>query len=210
MDKKGILLIVSGFAGSGKGTLMKELTSRYDNYALSISATTRQPRPGEVDGKDYFFIEKEKFEAMIESGELLEHACYVGNYYGTPKAFVEKMLSEGKDVILEIETQGALKVKEQIPDALLLFVMPPTVPEIYNRLKKRGTEDEEVIRKRMERGEQEARAILAYDFLVVNDDLEECVLRLHYTVQSAKYSVSRNLGFISNIQQQFHDYLKGE
>lgn len=210
MDKKGILLIVSGFAGSGKGTLMKELTSRYDNYALSISATTRQPRPGEVDGKDYFFIEKEKFEAMIENGEFLEHACYVGNYYGTPKAFVEKMLSEGKDVILEIETQGALKVKEQIPDALLLFVMPPTVPEIYNRLKKRGTEDEEVIRKRMERGEQEARAILAYDFLVVNDDLDECVLRLHYTVQSAKYSVSRNLGFISNIQQQFHDYLKGE
>lgn len=210
MDKKGILLIVSGFAGSGKGTLMKELTSRYDNYALSISATTRQPRPGEVDGKDYFFIEKEKFEAMIENGELLEHACYVGNYYGTPKAFVEKMLSEGKDVILEIETQGALKVKEQIPDALLLFVMPPTVPEIYNRLKKRGTEDEEVIRKRMERGEQEAGAILAYDFLVVNDDLDECVLRLHYTVQSAKYSVSRNLGFISNIQQQFHDYLKGE
>ena len=210
MDKKGILLIVSGFAGSGKGTLMKELTSRYDNYALSISATTREARPGEADGKDYFFIARDKFEEMIEKGELLEHACYVGNYYGTPRAFVEKMLDEGKDVILEIETQGALKVKEILPDALLLFVLPPSVPEIYKRLKKRGTETEEIIRKRMERGEQEARDMLAYDFLVVNDDLEECVTRLHYTVQSAKYSISRNLGFISDIQQQFHDYLKGE
>ena len=210
MDKKGILLIVSGFAGSGKGTLMKRLTDQYDNYALSISATTRAPREGEVDGQHYFFVTKERFEEMIDNGELLEHACYVGNYYGTPKAFVQEQLAAGKDVILEIETQGALKVKEQMPDALLLFVMPPTVPEIYNRLKKRGTETEEVIRKRMERGEQESRDILAYDFLVVNDDLEECVKRLHYTVQSAKYSISRNLGFISDIQQQFHEFLKGE
>lgn len=210
MDRKGILLIVSGFAGSGKGTLMGELTSRYDNYALSISATTRSPRVGEVDGQHYFFVEKSKFESMIENGELLEYACYVNNYYGTPRAFVEKKLNEGKDVILEIETQGALKVKEQFPDALLLFVLPPTVSEVYKRLKKRGTENEEVIRKRMERGEQEARDILAYDFLVVNDDLDECVKRLHYTVQSAKYSISRNLEFISEIQQQFHEYLKGE
>lgn len=210
MNNRGILLIVSGFAGSGKGTLMKELTSRYDNYALSVSATTRNPRPGEEDGREYFFKTKEEFEKMIEDGELLEHACYVGNYYGTPKAFVEAQLNAGKDVILEIEVQGGLQVKEKVPEALLLFVMPPTVQEIYNRLKKRGTETEEVILKRMKRGSEEAVDLLKYDYLVVNDDLNECVERLHHTVQCAKYSINRNMDFISDIQQQFKDYLKGE
>jgi len=210
MNKKGILLIVSGFAGSGKGTLMKELTSRYDNYALSVSATTRNPRPGEVDGREYFFKTKVEFEQMIENDELLEHASYVGNYYGTPRAFVESQLESGKDVILEIEVQGGLQVKEKMPEALLLFVMPPTVQEIYNRLKKRGTETEDVIMKRMARGKEEAVALLKYDYLVVNDDLDESVQRLHYTIQSAKYSISRNKDFISDIQQQFNDFLKGE
>ena len=210
MYNRGILLVVSGFAGSGKGTLMTELTKRYDNYALSVSATTRAPRPGEIDGKHYFFVTKEKFEEMVDKGELLEHACYVGNYYGTPKAFVEKQLSEGKDVILEIDIQGGLQIKKLMPDALLLFVMPPNVQEIYNRLKKRGTEDEPTIQKRMARGREEAELLKQYDFLVVNDDLEECTKRLHYTVQNCKYSISRNMDFISDIQQQFDDFLKNQ
>ena len=147
--KKGILLILSGFAGSGKGTIVKELLKGYDNYALSVSATTRSPRPGEEDGREYFFKTVEEFEAMIAADKLLEHARYVDNYYGTPAEYVEEMLNSGKDVILEIEQQGALQIKEKRPDALLLFVMPPSVEEVYNRLKLRGTENEETIMKRM-------------------------------------------------------------
>lgn len=204
---KGILLIVSGFAGSGKGTVMKKLTSEYDNYALSISATTRNPRPGEEDGREYFFKTKEEFEAMVERGELLEHACYVGNYYGTPKPYVDKMLSEGKDVILEIEIQGGLQVKEKCKDALLIFMMPPTVEEIYNRLKKRGTEDEEVIAKRMKRASEEIEEVSKYDFIMINDDVDECVKDIHELVQSAKWSTDRRSDVIESFKTQFVDFL---
>lgn len=207
MNTKGILLVVSGFAGSGKGTLMKEMVSRYDNYALSVSATTRNPRPGEQDGREYFFVTKEKFENMIEAGELLEYACYVGNYYGTPRRYVEKMLDEGKDVILEIETQGGLNIKKIFPEALLLFVMPPSVEEIYNRLKGRGTETEEIIMERMTRGADESFEIPKYDYLVINDEIDECVTRLHNTVQDAKYSTRRNMEFIEDVQEQFKKFL---
>lgn len=208
LNQKGILLIVSGYAGSGKGTLMKELTSQYDNYALSISATTRNPRPGEVDGREYFFKTKEEFEEMIEHDQLLEHACYVGNYYGTPREYVDRMLDEGKDVILEIEMQGAFLVKEKRPDALLIFVMPPTVEEIYNRLKKRGTEDEETIMKRMRRGSEEALGVCKYDYIMVNDIVEDCVQRLHNVVQSAKYQTSRNVEFLESVKEEFDEFLK--
>lgn len=208
ISNKGILLIVSGFAGSGKGTIMKQLTSMYDNYALSISATTRAPRKGEEDGREYFFKTREEFESMIAADELLEHAQYVGNYYGTPKEYVEKMLAQGKDVILEIEIQGALLVKEKRPDALLIFVMPPSVEEVYNRLKKRGTEDEEVIMKRMRRGSQEVLDIDKYDYLLINDDLDECVGRLHSIVQGCKNQMSRNEEFINDVKRQFDDFLK--
>lgn len=207
LNKKGILLIVSGYAGSGKGTLMKELTSRYDNYALSISATTRSPRPGEEDGREYFFKSKEEFENMIENDMLLEHACYVGNYYGTPKEYVDKMLNEGKDVILEIEMQGAFLVKEKRPEALLIFVMPPNVEEIYNRLKKRGTEDEETIMKRMRRGSEEALGVCKYDYIMINDVIDECVEAIHAVVQSSKYQTSRNAAFLDDVKDQFEAFL---
>ena len=210
MNKKGVLLVVSGFAGSGKGTIMKELLAKYDNYALSISATTRAPRPGEAEGVHYFFKTHEEFEKMIENDELLEHAQYVGNYYGTPKAYVEKQLDAGKDVILEIDVQGGLNVRRVYPDAMLIFVLPPDVKEIKRRLEKRGTESEEVIKKRMERGRDEAEIITQYDYLMVNDDLDECVKRLHYTVQSARCTVKRNLDFIEDIKNQFTEFLKGE
>lgn len=210
MNDKGILLVVSGFAGSGKGTIMKELISKYDNYALSISATTRKPREGEQEGVHYFFKTKEEFEQMIEKGEFLEYANYVGNYYGTPRAYVEQQLNSGKDVILEIEVQGGLNVRKIYPDAMLVFVLPPNVAEIRNRLKKRGTESDDVILKRMERGSEEAEIIGQYDYLMINDNLDECVRRLHYTVQSARCAVKRNLDFVEDIKNQFAEFLKGE
>ena len=134
MKEKGILIVVSGFSGSGKGTIMRELLKKYDNYALSVSATTRAPRPGEEEGREYFFKSTEEFEKMIAKDELIEYARYVDNYYGTPRVYVEEQLEAGKDVVLEIEIQGALKVKEKFPDTLLLFVTPPSAQELRSRL----------------------------------------------------------------------------
>ena len=160
MEKRGILIVVSGFSGAGKGTLMKELLSRYpEDYALSISATTRSPREGEKNGREYFFKTKDEFEKMIAKGELIEYAKYVENYYGTPRSYVETKLAEGKDVILEIEIQGALKVKEAFPDTLLLFVTPPTAGELRSRLVGRGTETMDVIESRMRRACEEAEGM---------------------------------------------------
>ena len=165
MNHQGILVVVSGFSGAGKGTLMKELLKRYDNYALSISATTRAPREGETDGKEYFFVTKEQFEKMRDERKLIEYAQYVNNYYGTPKEYVEQKMAEGKDVILEIEIQGALKVKKRFPDALLLFVTPPSAEELRRRLVGRGTETLEVINARLARAAEEASGMEAYDYL---------------------------------------------
>ncbi|MBR4759550.1 MAG: guanylate kinase, partial [Lachnospiraceae bacterium] len=133
-DKQGTLVVISGFSGAGKGTLVKKLVEEHDNYALSVSMTTRDPRPGEVDGVHYHFSKDEDFERLIAEGGLIEYAGYCGHYYGTPKAFVEEKLAEGKDVILEIEIQGAQKVRRQFPQAVLLFVMPPSGAELYRRL----------------------------------------------------------------------------
>ena len=148
---KGILVVVSGFSGAGKGTVMKRLLEKYNDYALSISVTTRNPRPGEEDGREYFFRTKEEFEKLIKEDALIEYAQYVENYYGTPRSYVEEQLQAGKNVILEIEIQGAMKVKEKIPEALLVFVTPPTVEELEKRLKGRGTETAQVIAERLAR-----------------------------------------------------------
>ena len=183
MNHQGSLVVVSGFSGAGKGTLMKELLKRYDNYALSISATTRAPREGETDGKEYFFVTKEQFEKMRDERKLIEYAQYVNNYYGTPKEYVEQKMAEGKDVILEIEIQGALKVKKRFPDALLLFVTPPSAEELRRRLVGRGTETLEVINARLARAAEEASGMEAYDYLLVNDDLDRCVEEMHNLIQ---------------------------
>ncbi len=206
MRHKGILIVVSGFSGAGKGTLMKRLVQDYDNYALSISATTRSPRPGEEDGREYFFLQKEQFEQKIAENGLIEYARYCDNYYGTPRKYVEEQLAQGKDVILEIEIQGALKVKKQYPDALLLFVMPPSAAELRNRLVGRGTETPEVIEKRMHRAVEEAEGIENYEYLVVNDDLDACVRQLHEIIKAAHNTPLRNEEFIEKMRKE----LEGE
>ena len=206
MKRKGILIVVSGFSGAGKGTLVKKLVEEYDGYALSVSATTRQPRTGEQDGREYFFLQKEQFEQKIAENGLIEYACYCDNYYGTPREYVERQLADGKDVILEIEIQGALKIKEQYGDALLLFVMPPSVDELRHRLVGRGTETEEAIDKRMRRAAEEAEGIERYEYIVVNDDLETCVRQLHEIITAAHNTPNRNKELINNIRTE----LEGE
>ena len=148
MSDQGILVVVSGFSGAGKGTLIKAMVEKYHNYALSISATTRKPREGEEEGREYFFVTRDHFETMIKEEQLIEYAQYVNNYYGTPRQYVFQQMADGKDVILEIEIQGALKIKERFPDALLLFVMPPSADELKRRLVGRGPETMEVIDQR--------------------------------------------------------------
>ena len=202
MKRKGILIVVSGFSGAGKGTLMKKLMEEYDNYALSISMTTRNPRPGEEDGREYFFVTKEQFEEKIGQDGLVEYASYCGNYYGTPRVYVEQQLEAGKDVILEIEIQGALKIKEKFPTALLLFVMPPSAKERRRRLTGRGTETQEVIDQRMHRAMEEAQGIEQYDYIVINDQLEECVKELHAIIGAAHNTPFRNEEFINNMREE--------
>ena len=201
---QGILVVVSGFSGAGKGTLMKALLEKYHNYALSISATTRSPREGEQDGREYFFVTRDKFESMIEERELIEYAQYVNNYYGTPKEYVEQKMAEGKDVILEIEIQGALKVKKRFPDALLLFVTPPSAEELRRRLVGRGTETLEVINARLARAAEEASGMEAYDYLLINDDLDRCVEEMHQLIQLQHRKTSYHLDFLSKMREDLY------
>ena len=197
---RGILTVVSGFAGSGKGTVMKKLVEGHKEYALSVSATSRSPRPGEKEGISYFFKSREQFEEMIDNDELLEYAEYVGNYYGTPKDFVFSRMDEGKDVILEIELQGAMQIKERYPDTLLIFLTPPDARELFRRLKGRGTETDEVIEKRMRREDEEAQSIKNYDYLIINDNIDECVERVHEAIQTAHHTVRHEAEFIAKME----------
>ena len=207
MSRKGVLAVVSGFSGAGKGTLMKALLSEHaDQYALSISATTRGPREGEVDGREYFFKTKDQFEQMIAEDALIEHACYVGNYYGTPKSYVMEQLEAGKNVILEIEIQGALKVKERFPDTLLLFVTPPTAGELERRLRGRGTETDEVIKSRLKRAVEEAEFMDRYDYILVNDDLETCVQEMHELIQAQRHKTCQNQEFIVEMKEDLKQF----
>ncbi len=208
--EKGIITILSGFSGAGKGTVVKSLLSRHNNYALSISATTRKPRIGEEDGREYFFKTTEEFEKMISNNQLIEYASYVGNYYGTPKEYVESQLSQGKDIILEIELQGAMKVKEQNPDVVLVFVTPPSAKELKNRLVGRGTEDMDTINARLRRAVDESEFMDKYDYLLINDDLDECVEKLHQVIQSEHNSTKRNIERIKNIRKDIEIFSEGE
>ena len=210
MRRKGIIIVVSGFSGAGKGTLMKKLTEVYDTYALSVSMTTRAPRPGEQEGRDYFYVSREEFERRIGQDGFVEHAEYCGNYYGTPRDYVESQLEAGRDVILEIEIQGALEIKKKFPTALLLFVMPPSAAELKRRLTGRGTETEEVIERRLRRAVEEAQGIEQYEYIIVNDDLDTCVKEMHSLIQGAHDTPLRNKEFIGEIRSQLEELTKGE
>ena len=209
--QQGVLVVLSGFSGSGKGTIVQKLLERYGpSYALSVSATTRLPRTGEADGREYFFKTREEFEKMIEKNELIEYALYIENYYGTPKAYVEEQLKAGKDVILEIEIQGACKVKEKFPDALLLFVTPPDAPTLKARLEGRGTEDSKTIEARLSRAGEEAVYIVDYDYLIVNDDLDACVEEVHSIIRDEHQRVCRKQEFINRMKEELKSFSKGE
>ncbi len=206
MAEKGVLIVVSGFSGAGKGTIVKRITGENPNYALSISMTTREPREGEVEGKSYFFVSKERFEEAISNGELLEFATFVGNYYGTPRKYVEEMISQGKDVILEIEMQGAIQVKTRFPDAILIFVTPPSADELKRRLMERGTEDEATINKRMHRAYEESAFVDRYDYLLVNDDLDKCVEELHVLIEASHHKPGCSSGLLKKIHEELTIY----
>ena len=207
MMSKGKLIIVSGFSGAGKGTLMNAIMEQFDTYALSISATTRAPRPGEIEGVNYFYKTDDEFKKMIDNNELIEYAGYVGHYYGTPRKFVEEKLESGKDVFLEIEIQGAMKVKTQYPDAVLMFVTPPSAEELRSRLINRGTETMDVINARLERAIQEAEGVEAYDYIVINDNLQECVETVDKIVKSEHNRTDERMPLIQSIRSELADSL---
>lgn len=209
MKERGILTVISGFSGAGKGTLVRELIHRHGEYALSISMTTREPRPGERDGVEYYFTDKKNFEETIEKDGLIEYAVYCDNYYGTPKARVAEQLEAGKNVILEIEMQGALKIKEKFPESLLIFITAPSAAELKRRLEKRDTESAEVIERRLVRAAEESEGMDAYDYIVVNDNLDQCVEDVHSLVGAARMVPARKKELIAVIRDELRNYAKG-
>ncbi|MCD2492690.1 guanylate kinase [Lacrimispora sp. NSJ-141] len=210
MSKEGLILVVSGFSGVGKGTVVKHLLEKYDNYALSVSATTRAPREGETNGKEYFFMNEDEFSAMADSGQLIEYAGYVGHHYGTPREYVKRRLEAGVDIILEIEIQGALNVKRQYPDAVLVFVIPPDAATLKRRLVGRGTETLPVIEERLKRAVEESEGMEQYDYLLVNDDLETCVEELHQIMRCEHRKAGLNQELIDCIRDDLKRFVKGE
>ncbi|NLV89062.1 MAG: guanylate kinase [Tissierellia bacterium] len=189
---KGFLLIISGPAGTGKGTVCKELLKRNEDIVFSVSATTRQPRVGEVDGVNYYFVSKEKFESMIENNEFLEYAYVHTNYYGTPKKFVMDQIEKGEIVLLEIDVQGALQIKKNFSEAVFIFLLPPTMEELKNRIVKRGTETEEDINRRYENAFKEIDFVGNYDYFVINDVVEDAVSDIEAIIKAEKLRVKRH------------------
>ena len=200
-NRKGLLLVISGPAGVGKGTINLSLISRNSDIRMSVSATTRQPRPGEIDGVHYFFKTEEEFQKMIESGAFLEYMrVFNTHYYGTPKSFVEQELAEGRSVILEIDVQGAMRVKAAYPDAVLIFIAPPSMSELKSRLIHRGTESSEAIDRRFETAYQEMKYIDRYDYVVVNDILDLAIARTEDIIVAERCKVSRNGELIEKLK----------
>jgi len=198
MERRGMLVIISGPSGSGKGTVVSRLEN--DDYALSISMTTRQKRPTEVDGKDYFFCTKEEFIEQRDNDQLLEHAEFVGNMYGTPKRYVEDQIARGKAVILEIDVIGALQVKEKFEDSVLIFLMPPTLKELSRRLINRNTEDAETIKRRLKRSKKDMEYVEEYDYLVINEEVSDAVLKIHTIINGEYLKPHRNLSYLKKFE----------
>jgi guanylate kinase len=198
---KGLLLVISAPSGGGKGTILKELFKRDPNLVMSVSATTRSPRPGEEHGTHYYFTDKPSFEKMIENGEMLEHAEYCGNYYGTPAAPVEQWREEGRDVVLEIEVQGGAQIREIVPDAVSIFILPPSMAVLEKRLRGRGTENEETIQKRLSTAREEIPCAKDYEYIVYNDALEDAVDEIQAIIRAEKLKFSRNTNSIERVLQ---------
>lgn len=205
--KRGSLIVISGFSGVGKGTVVKRLVSDF-GYNLSVSATTRSPRDGEVNGREYYFMDRSEFENLIDYGGFIEWTQYVENYYGTPKKYVEEGLEAGRDIILEIEVMGALNVKEQFPDALLIFISAPSIAELKNRLAGRATESEETIIKRLKKATEEAEDMDKYDYVIVNDDLEECIRTVDSVIKSYGCRRDNQLDYIAGIKEELAEIKK--
>lgn len=199
MNRKGILYVVSAPSGCGKGTILGEVFKDQKNVFYSVSATTRAPREGETDGVHYYFLTKDKFKEMVSKGEMLEYAEYCENMYGTPRLPVEEKLNAGIDVILEIETDGALQVKKVLPEAVMIFILPPSVKELKRRLLKRGSEEEETINKRVNRAVYEIKNADKYDYIVMNDELEEAVADFKAVIKAAKFEKNKNLNLIYEV-----------
>lgn len=207
MTRKGMIIVLSGFSGAGKGTIMKNLLKAHPGqYHLSISATTRQKRQGEEDGREYFFKTREEFDQMIADNQLLEYATFNGNSYGTPRSYVEQLVNEGKDVILEIEIQGALQIKKLYPEALLLFVMPPSADALKERLVGRGTETPDVIAQRLALSSKESQYMNGYDYLVINDQIENSVEQVHAIISCEHFKTARNEDTIDMIQKDLKKF----
>ena len=202
---RGTLTVISGFSGSGKGTIVRRLLSLRSTYTLSVSMTTRAPREGERDGVDYFFVSREAFETAVRQDGLLEHAEYVGNCYGTPRAWVNEQLDAGRDVLLEIEVQGGAQIRRIDPDAVLMFVTPPSAAELKARLTGRHTEDEDKIRQRLARAAEETQSIPDYDYLIVNDDLDECVRVVDEIIQNSRLRTARTRQFAEQLRRELEE-----
>ncbi len=201
-----MLIVLSGPSGVGKGTVRKEIFSQPgNNFDYSISMTTRKMRPGEVNGKDYFFVSKEEFENEIETGGMLEYAQYVDNYYGTPLKYVNEMLDAGKDVFLEIEVKGAMQVREKVPDGLFIFLTPPDLMELRQRIVHRGTDDLETINKRMHQAVAEIEMMQNYDYAVVNDEVPVAAEKIKTIIRAERWRVKR---FLPDYKKQLGDALK--
>ena len=201
MKPQGVLLVLSGPSGAGKGTICEQLRNKRKNLAYSVSATTRAPRKGEVDGRDYFFVTVEKFKEMIANNELLEYAEIYGNYYGTPRSYVMSILDEGRDVVLEIDPQGALQVKESFPDAVFVFVVPPSLDELSKRIYKRGTDSEEVIKRRLSAATSELAYASKYDYIVVNDEVEKATNKVSNILDAERNRAVRTFFIVNEICQ---------
>lgn len=195
----GKVIVISGPSGVGKGTVVQELLSNNDDCTLSVSATTRAPREGEVHGVNYFFITKEEFQSRIKNNAMLEYAQYCDNYYGTPRDYVQQSIENGKNIILEIEVQGALNVKSTMPEAVTVFVMPPSMIELEKRLRGRGTEEEEVIQQRLKTAVEEMRQSTKYDYIVINDTVNQCVNDIKTIINSEKMKTDNMLDFIKGV-----------
>lgn len=195
MSERGLLIVFSGPSGVGKGTVRQEIFSTLDHkFEYSVSMTTRPQRPGEVDGVDYFFRTREEFEELIKTGQMLEYAEYVGNYYGTPLTYVNETLDKGIDVFLEIEVQGALQVKSKVPDGVFVFLTPPDLDELEDRLVGRGTDSQEVIAQRIERAKEEIALMREYDYAVVNDEVALAAERVKRIIETEHFRVERVIG----------------